>query len=98
MTSDDYHVTMSKKPTDMARIADFKAHLSAYLRRVRAGHPLTLYDRDTPVAQVVPIDRPPERLVIRKGTGRLEDVVLPPPLGIEVDSLAALLEERADRW
>ncbi len=37
-----------------AKIAAFKAKLSSYLRCVRAGESVTIYDRDTPVADVVP--------------------------------------------
>jgi prevent-host-death family protein len=37
-------------------IADLKAHLSEHLRKVRAGRTLTVLDRDTPVAQIVPYD------------------------------------------
>ncbi|MGH7695557.1 MAG: type II toxin-antitoxin system Phd/YefM family antitoxin, partial [Gemmatimonadaceae bacterium] len=38
------------------RIADLKARLSEHLRYVRRGNVLTILDRDTPVAKVVPID------------------------------------------
>jgi len=37
-------------------IAAFKARLSAYLRGVRRGEAITLYDRNMPVARVVPVE------------------------------------------
>ena len=36
------------------RIADLKARLSEHLRSVRNGGTLTVLDRDTPVARIVP--------------------------------------------
>jgi len=76
-------------------IAKFKARLSEYLRAVRRGQPVTLLDRDTPVARVVPFDDERQPLSVRKPIRRLQDVPLPPPLGTRVDSLALLLEERS---
>ena len=77
-------------------VADLKANLSRYLRRVRSGHTLTVLDRDTPVAQLVPYDSdtPLEvRFALRKpGTLRL-----PPPPAAQTDSLALLLKDRASR-
>jgi prevent-host-death family protein len=78
------------------RIAEFKARLSAYLRRVRRGHVVTILDRDTPVAQVVPYARPTP-LAVREPLGRYakpSDVPLPPPLPLELDIVDLLLEER----
>ena len=82
-------------------IAAFKARLSAYLRGVRRGEAITLYDRNMPVARVVPVE--PEggaggggggALRVREAMTRPRDVVLPRPLGRSIDSLEALLEER----
>lgn len=78
-------------------VAEFKARLSAFLRGVRRGHAVTLYDRDTPIARVVPYAEPNVRLVIRPARGALHDVPLPPPLRRPVNVLAALAEERAER-
>jgi len=77
-------------------IADLKARLSEHLRHVRRGHVLTVFDRKTPVAQVVPYATPSETLRVRhpKGEQRLQEVPLPPPLGLEVDVVEVLLEER----
>jgi len=82
-------------------IAAFKARLSAYLRGVRRGEAITLYDRNMPVARVVPVE--PEggaggggggALRVREAMTRPRDVILPRPLGRSIDSLEALLEER----
>jgi len=75
-------------------IAEFKARLSEYLRGVRRGEPITLYDRDTPVAHVVPLQSRAGSLTVREALIRPRDVDLPAPLGRPIDSLAALLEER----
>jgi antitoxin (DNA-binding transcriptional repressor) of toxin-antitoxin stability system len=37
-------------------IVDLKPHLSLHLRKVRGGRTLTVVDRDTPVAQIIPYD------------------------------------------
>jgi prevent-host-death family protein len=39
---------------NMVRIADLKNNLSRHLARVRRGSEITVYDRDTPVARIVP--------------------------------------------
>jgi antitoxin (DNA-binding transcriptional repressor) of toxin-antitoxin stability system len=78
------------------RIADLKAHLSEHLRYVRRGHVVTVLDRDTAIAQLVPYRRA-EPIVVREPAGpyrSLHDVPLPPPLGVDVDVLELLREER----
>ena len=83
------------KPVDKTvKVAELKARLSEYLRAARAGHPVTVCDRDTPIARLVPYESEREPLRIRKPIRALRDVVLPAPLGRPIDSLAALLEER----
>ena len=49
------------------RIAELKARLSEHLRSVRNGSTLTVLDRDTPVARIVPYAAQP--LEIRKANG-----------------------------
>ena len=51
MTTYDHNQVMSK-----VGIADLKAHLSHHLRKVRGGQTLTVLDRDTPIARIVPCD------------------------------------------
>ena len=37
-----------------AKIAQFKANLSKYLRYVSKGEEIVIFDRDTPIARVIP--------------------------------------------
>ena len=79
------------------RGAEFKAKLSEYLRAVKKGHDLTIYDREQPIARVVPWAAPGP-LAVREPTGRyrtLRDVPLPTPLDLPVDAVELLLEDRA---
>lgn len=78
------------------RIAELKARLSQHLRKVRRGHTLTVLDRDTPIAQIVPY--PSESpLQVRRATRKPRDLRLPPPPSTTTDSLTVLLEDRASR-
>ena len=77
------------------RIADLKARLSEHLRSVRNGGTLTVLDRDTPVARIIPFAAQP--LEIRKAQRRLRDLKLPPKLAKRTDSVAILLEDRRRR-
>lgn len=79
------------------RIAELKARLSEYLREVRRGHALTVMDRHTPVASLIPYAPEGEPLEVRGPLGRsssLQEVPLPPPLKLKVDVVDLLLEER----
>ena len=78
------------------RIAELKSHLSQYLRAVRGGQTITVIDRETPVAHIVPI-RDRAMLKIRKpppGTPPPNRIPLPKPLKISIDVVDLLLEER----
>lgn len=78
------------------RIAELKARLSEYLRAVRRGETIAVLDRDTPVAQIVPI-RDRSALRIRKpapGTPPPNRVPLPKPAKVDIDVVQLLLEER----
>jgi prevent-host-death family protein len=78
------------------RIADLKARLSEYLRAVRRGETIAVLDRDTPVAQIVPVhDR--ASLRVRKpapGVPPPNRVRLPKAARLNVDIVELLLEER----
>jgi prevent-host-death family protein len=76
-------------------IADLKARLSEHLRWVRKGRSLTVLDRATPVARIVPYQV--ERLEVRAATRRMQDVRLPSRTGKPTDSLAVLLDDRGRR-
>ena len=77
------------------RIADLKARLSEHLRSVRNGGTLTVLDRDTPIARIVPYASQP--LEIRKAQQQVRDLKLPPKPARRTDSVAVLLEDRRHR-
>jgi antitoxin (DNA-binding transcriptional repressor) of toxin-antitoxin stability system len=76
-------------------IADLKARLSEHLKSVRKGRTLTVLDRDTPVAQIIPFTTEP--VEVRRATRRPKDLRLPPPPSRPTDSLAVLLDDRGRR-
>jgi len=78
------------------RIAELKARLSEYLRAVRRGETIAVLDRETPVAEIVPV-RDRTALRVRKpapGTPPPNRVRLPKPANLDVDVVQLLLEER----
>ncbi len=77
------------------RIADLKARLSEHLRSVRNGGTVTVLDRDTPVARIVPFVAP--SLEIRRAKRRLRDLKLPPKPSKRTDSAAVLADDRRRR-
>ena len=77
------------------RIADLKARLSEHLRSVRNGGIVTVLDRNTPVARIIPFVAP--LLEIRKPTRRLRDLKLPPKPSKRTDSTAVLADDRRRR-
>jgi prevent-host-death family protein len=77
------------------RIAELKARLSEHLRSVRNGGTLTVLDRDTPIARIIPYGAQP--LEIRKAKRRLRDLKLPPKPSKRTDSVAVLVEDRRRR-
>lgn len=76
-------------------IAELKSRLSEHLRSVRKGRTLTVLDRDTPIARIVPYSAEP--LEVRKAIRRLRDLELPPPPASATDSVATLLDDRRRR-
>lgn len=94
---------------EKATISKLKNNLSRYLAYVRKGGRVVIYNRDAPVAELVPIEagaaedettgRHLERLerqgLIARGTGRFPEELLQPPEGEPGGVLDALLEERA---
>ena len=78
------------------RIAELKARLSEYLRSVRQGESIAVLDRETPIAQIVPL-RERAALRIRKptaGTPPPSRIPLPKPLRHKLDVVEMLLDER----
>ena len=90
MTSHDYNLIMSN-----VRIAELKARLSEHLRAVRNGSTLTVLDRDTPIARIIPYTAQP--LEIRKAKRHLRDLKHPPKPSKRTDSVAVLIEDRRRR-
>jgi prevent-host-death family protein len=78
------------------RIAELKARLSEYLRLVRRGETIAVLDRDTPVAQIVPVgDRSALRVrTPAAGTPAPNRVPLARAPALNVDVVQFLLEER----
>ncbi len=85
---------MKTRAEKQVKVAELKARLSAYLKAVRRGEPVTVCDRDTPIARLVPYRPAGEPLAVREPVRALDAVTLPAPLKRPVDSLAVLLEGR----
>lgn len=49
-------------PTSQVGVRELKNQLSSYLARVRAGEEVVVTDHGRPVARLVPIDAPTDRL------------------------------------
>jgi prevent-host-death family protein len=95
VTNYGYDVVMRQ-----VRIAELKSRLSEHLRAVRRGEVVTVMDRDTPIARIVPYREEGPPLVIRRpapGGPRLGEVPLPPPAKTKVDIVELLLEDRGKR-
>lgn len=83
-------------PMKQVRIADLKARLSQHLRAVRAGESIAVLDRDTPVAQLIPV-RESRALRVQKpapGAPPLHRIKVPKRARLNVDVVQLLLEER----
>ena len=91
MTTHDYHIVMKR-----VRIADLKARLSEHLRSVRGGEVITVLDRETPIARIIPHRENEHLLTVRSRMpgATLLTLRLPPPLRVDVDAVELLLEDR----
>jgi prevent-host-death family protein len=91
-----------------ASIADVKARLSEFVRRVKAGDEVVITDRGVPVARLTGLeagerratrrDRLAKAGAVKAGKGRVRRALQAPPTGEAVggDVLAALLAERGE--
>jgi prevent-host-death family protein len=92
---------------EKATVSQLKNELSAYLRKVRAGATVLVYDRDVPIARLVPLEprltgsdvedrlaRLEAKGLIRRGRGGPIELPPLPPDWPRVDAVAALIEER----
>ena len=93
MTRSGHNVVMST-----AKVSQLKAKLSAYLAEVRAGGRVVVYDRNTPIAQLVPFQED-EDLVIIEASAPVSELRklkgVRPRQPVDVDKL--LRELRADK-
>lgn len=82
--------------TTRVGIAQLKAHLSEYVSRAKAGEHVIICDRDTPVAQLTPLEY---KLPIRAATRPASDLLA--LKGVKtltpVDVVALLREDRDQR-
>jgi prevent-host-death family protein len=93
---------------ETAPVADLKARLSRYLRRVKSGHEVIVTERGTPIAKIVPLgadeqratrrDRLAKAGLLRPGRGRVRKALTKPPVGepVGADVVAELLREREE--
>ncbi len=79
------------------RVAELKAKLSEHLRSVRNGARITVLDRDTAVAELVPIERPGLVVTPPRDPRPIGEIALPPPLNRGIDVVALLREDRDRR-
>lgn len=77
-------------------IAELKAHLSEYVKRVKAGERIVICDRETPVAELLPLKK---ELPIRQATHPASDVLKFKGVRprVPVDVVALLREDRDQR-
>jgi prevent-host-death family protein len=76
---------------ERATVSKLKDNLSAYLRKVRAGHPVVIYDRNIPIARLERIESTgggPDRLALLRAQG----AVRPPSRPLGAKQLRALLK------
>lgn len=91
---------------ERATISQLKNRLSAYLKRVRAGHSILILDRDVPVARldrVGPGERADDRLTrlerlgqLRRSTRKLSMAALQKAPRAKASVVEALLAERRE--
>ena len=82
-----------------AKVSELKAKLSAYLLEVRGGNTVTVYDRHTPIARIVPFHEELDDLVVVEASRRPSDLKkikgVRPRKRIDLDRL--LRETRGER-
>jgi antitoxin (DNA-binding transcriptional repressor) of toxin-antitoxin stability system len=77
---------------EKATVSKLKDNLSAYLRKVRAGHAVVIYDRDVPIARLERIEstgRGADRLALLRAQG----VTRPPVRPLSAAKLRASLSK-----
>ncbi len=82
-----------------AKVSELKAHLSSYLAEVRKGESLTICDRNTPIARLVPCDVEHEDVKIREAKQPISALQTIPRIRLRkrVDLDKILAEARKER-
>ena len=82
-----------------ARVSELKARLSAYLSEVRRGETVTVFDRNTPIARIVPFAAEDEQERIEEPTRSLTRLRTLQPIRLrrKIDVVALLREDRDQR-
>jgi prevent-host-death family protein len=81
---------------EKATVSKLKDNLSAYLRKVRAGHPVVIYDRDVPIARLERIESAgsgSDRLALLRAQG----LTRPPSRPLSTAQLRAALASALPR-
>ena len=82
-----------------AKVSELKSRLSAYLAEVRKGSTVIVYDRNTPIARLVPFDEEQDDLTILEASAPVSDLKkikgVRPKKPIDVNKL--LRDLRSDR-
>ena len=76
---------------EKATVSKLKDNLSAYLRKVRAGHSVVIYDRNVPIARLERVEsggRGADRLALLRAQG----LVKPPARSLATKQLRSLLK------
>lgn len=80
-----------------ANVSELKARLSGYLAEVRNGETITVCNRETPIARLVPIDGPAQGVSVREA---VDPTALPvgQRIGLKrrIDVVALLRADRAE--
>jgi antitoxin (DNA-binding transcriptional repressor) of toxin-antitoxin stability system len=81
------------------RIADLKSRLSLHLREVRRGRVVTVLDRETPIARLVPMASDDDVVITPPASDArpLGKIRLPPPTKLGRDIVELLLADRRSR-
>lgn len=77
------------------KITELKAHLSEHLRAVASGEVVTVYDRNRPIARIVPFGAEAPAIDHEPPRAGLAAFVNPPPVAPGFDVAAELAQDRA---
>lgn len=80
------------------KIANFKSHLSSYLKEVKQGAQIIILDRENPIAKISPIVEKREKIRVRKAKikGGIKDLKFT-GIKADIDVVKLLREDRDQR-